>query len=33
MHPQEVAAVSWLDGKVGTIPDGIESDNSPNRRD
>jgi hypothetical protein len=26
MHPQDVAAVSWLYGKVGTIPDGIESE-------
>jgi hypothetical protein len=28
MHPQEVAAVSWLYGKPDTLPDGIQADNN-----
>jgi uncharacterized membrane protein len=31
MHPQEVTAVSWLYGKPGTLPDGIQADNNSDR--
>ncbi len=31
MHPQEVAAVSWLYGKPGTLPAGIQADNNSDR--
>jgi hypothetical protein len=31
MHPQEVAAVSWLYGKPGTLPNGIQVDDNSDR--
>jgi uncharacterized membrane protein len=31
MHPQEVTAVSWLYGKPGTLPNGIQADNNSDR--
>ena len=31
MHPQEVTAVSWLYGKPGTLPAGIQADNNSDR--
>lgn len=31
VHPQEVAAVAWLAGKPGVLPDGVQSDYIPAR--
>jgi uncharacterized membrane protein len=31
MHPQEVAAVSWLAGNPGVLPDGIQAENFTDR--
>jgi uncharacterized membrane protein len=31
MHPQEVAAVNWLAGKPGVLPDGIQAENFTDR--
>jgi uncharacterized membrane protein len=31
MHPQEVAAVTWLQGKPGVLPAGVQASYAPNR--
>ena len=31
LHPQEVAAIDWLGGQPGTLPVGVQADNTTDR--